>query len=192
MDVSTLSILPPVKDRIHGQYYNYKGEYRLWDGARLRNRDRDRAYDRMWEKKNYKKYRKRVNKYTRSSEKAKATQAKYMGKPINKLRVNIGNRMKAKIGDNNINCEELLGCSWGFLVKYIEEQFEKQTAKYDVNKYTGEAMSWDNYGAGDNCFHVDHIKPYNEYDMNNLDERKMVCVYTNLHPLWSYDNVLKG
>ncbi len=53
-------------------------------------------------------------------------------------------------------------------------------------------MSWDNYGTGNNCFHIDHIKPYNEYDMNNLDERKMVCVYTNLQPLWSYDNVLKG
>jgi len=144
-----------------------------------------------WRKENYEKYRKMVNGYKRSSEKVKANRKKYMENPINKLRVTVCNRMKYKIGHNNINCEELVGCSWGFLVKYIEEQFEKQTAKYGVNKYTGEAMSWSNYGAGNNCFHIDHIKPYREYDMNNLDERKMVCVYTNIQPLWSYDNVLK-
>ena len=198
MDVSTLPILPPVKDRIDGQYYNYKGEYRRWvvgTKGRLTNRDRDRARDRRWEKENYEKYRKRVNGYCtgKGKEKRNAAQAKWLSKIENRLRVNVGdNGMKKRIGDNNINCEELLGCSWGFLVKYIEEQFEKQTAKYGVNKYTGEAMSWDNYGSGNNCFHIDHIKPFHEYDMNNLDERKMVCVYTNLQPLWSYDNVLKG
>ncbi|MBC8294589.1 MAG: hypothetical protein H8E55_02145 [Pelagibacterales bacterium] len=176
MDVSTLPILPPVKDRIPGQYYNYKGEYRRWDGNNLINRDIINNNRRKRRKENYEKYRKKTK--------------KYMENPINKLRANIGSRMK-RIIDNNINCEELLGCSWSFLVKYIEEQFEKQTAKYGVNKYTGEAMSWDNYGMGNNCFNIDHIKPYREYDMNNLDERKMVCVYTNIQPLWSYDNVLK-
>lgn len=193
MDVSTLPILPPVKDRIPGQYYNYKGEYRLWNGVRLINRDNKNKWKRNWRKENYEKYRERENKYRtgKGKEKVKASYTKYMENPINKLRVKIGCRMK-RIIDNNINCEELLGCSWGFLVKYIEEQFEKQTAKYGVNKYTGEAMSWDNYGAGNNCFNIDHIKPYREYDMNNLDERKMVCVYTNLQPFWSYDNRLKG
>ena len=110
MDVSTLPILPPVKDRIPGQYYNYKGEYRLWNGVRLRNRDIRNNKRRKWRKENYEIYRKRVN--------------KYMENLINKLRVNIGNRMKKRIGVNNINFEELLGCSWSFLVKYIEEQLQ--------------------------------------------------------------------
>ncbi len=100
MDVSTLPILPPVKDRIPGQYYNYKGEYRLWNAPRLINRDIINNNRRKRRKENPEKYRKKTK--------------KYMENPINKLRVNISNRMNDKIVDNNINCEELLGCSWGF------------------------------------------------------------------------------
>jgi hypothetical protein len=197
MDVSTLPILPPVKDRINGQYYNKDGSCRKWVNGRLRDYQQQRSYDRKWRKENYDKYRERENKNRKiwckkNPENVRMNMKKWKGKIKNRLRVNVGdNGMKRRIGDNNINCEELLGCSWEFLVKYIEEQFEKQTAKYGVNKYTGEAMSWDNYGTGNNCFHIDHIKPFHKYNMNNLDERKMVCVYTNLQPLWSYDNVSK-
>lgn len=77
---------------------------------------------------------------------------------------------------------EYLGCSYSFLIQYLESKFE-------------EGMTWDNYGNpnGDhsNCWHIDHIIPVSSMgtDENSL---RTIWHYTNLQPLWAKDNLSKG
>lgn len=49
-------------------------------------------------------------------------------------------------------------------------------------------MSWDNYGE----WHIDHIKPLASFDLEDTDQLKLACHYTNLQPLWAKDNLSKG
>ncbi len=70
-----------------------------------------------------------------------------------------------------------LGCSLSTFVKYIESKFQSY-------------MTWDNYGR--KGWHLDHIIPLNSFDLSNIIEFKKACHYTNLQPLWWYDNMSKG
>ena len=69
---------------------------------------------------------------------------------------------------------DIIGCSPEFLKEHLEKQFT-------------EGMSWDLMGQ---YIHIDHILPLslakNEEDMYKL------CHYTNLQPLWAFDNLSKG
>ena len=49
-------------------------------------------------------------------------------------------------------------------------------------------MSWNNYGK----WHLDHIKPLSSFNLQNIDELKQACHYSNLQPLWAEDNFKKG
>ena len=93
------------------------------------------------------------------------------------LRTNIRSRFKfelAKRGESKwIKANEYLGCSWLELQEYLKGQFT-------------DGMSWDNYGD----WHVDHIMPLAV--ANNRDELIKLCHYTNLQPLWAFDNISKG
>jgi hypothetical protein len=60
------------------------------------------------------------------------------------------------------------------LKKYIESKFK-------------EGMSWDNYGVYG--WHLDHIIPLSS--AKNEEELKSLCHYTNLQPLWAFDNLSK-
>ena len=70
---------------------------------------------------------------------------------------------------------ELLGCSIQEVRKHLESQFT-------------EGMSWDNYGK----WHVDHIIPCAAFDLKSPEKQKECFNYTNLQPLWAYDNLCKG
>ena len=71
--------------------------------------------------------------------------------------------------------KKLLGCSVEQLRQHLEDQF------------TG-GMSWENHGD----WHIDHIKPCAAFDLT--DERQQIeCFnYTNMQPLWAFDNLSKG
>jgi len=69
----------------------------------------------------------------------------------------------------------LVGCSIQELKNYIEKQF--------VNN-----MSWENWGQFG--WHLDHIKPLSS--AKNLEEMYSLCHYTNLQPLWWWDNLSKS
>ena len=68
---------------------------------------------------------------------------------------------------------EILGISYEEFSLYMERQFVK-------------GMSWDNHGE----WHIDHIIPlasaHTEADVIRLNH------YTNMQPLWAYDNLSKG
>lgn len=68
---------------------------------------------------------------------------------------------------------ETIGCSPGYLIKHLEEQFS-------------EGMSWDNYGE----WHIDHIIPLCKG--KTKEGILELSHYTNLQPLWAEDNFKKG
>lgn len=67
------------------------------------------------------------------------------------------------------------GCTQGQLKAHIESLFV-------------EGMSWDNYGE----WHIDHIKPCAAFDLSNELEFNKCFHYSNLQPLWAFDNISKG
>ena len=68
-----------------------------------------------------------------------------------------------------------LGCSIPELVARFESQFR-------------EGMTWDNYGE----WQIDHIVPLSSFDLTNRKQLLQACHYTNLQPLWAYENSSKG
>jgi hypothetical protein len=76
-----------------------------------------------------------------------------------------------------------LGISLEEFKTYIE-------SKFYANPDTKEIMSWDNYGH--KGWHIDHIKPLSLFNLQNEEEFKQACHYTNLQPLWAKDNLVKS
>lgn len=71
----------------------------------------------------------------------------------------------------------LLGCSIADLCQHLEKQFR-------------EGMTWDNY-----CrfgWHVDHIKPCASFDLLDPAQQRACFHYTNLQPLWHWENAAKS
>ena len=75
--------------------------------------------------------------------------------------------------------EALVGCDWKSLVNHIEKQWLP-------------GMSWDNYGLRKGCWSIDHIKPCAGFNLEDPVEQKICFHYSNLRPLWHYDNQSKG
>jgi hypothetical protein len=68
---------------------------------------------------------------------------------------------------------EILGCTPEFLKYHIEKQFHN-------------GMSWDNRTE----WHIYHKTPLSS--AKTEEEIFKLCHYTNLQPLWRYDNLKKG
>jgi len=68
---------------------------------------------------------------------------------------------------------ELIGCSPQELVSHIEKQFK-------------DGMNWENHGE----WHIDHIIPLSS--AKTKEDLFKLCHYTNLQPLWAFDNLSKG
>ena len=94
-----------------------------------------------------------------------------------RLYVSIKNSYKIGSAVKDINC------SIDELKQYLEEQF------YPCLK-TGEQMTWDNWTR--DGWHIDHIKPLSSFDLTNREQFLQACHYTNLQPLWYYENYKKG
>lgn len=73
---------------------------------------------------------------------------------------------------------EIVGCSIGFFLNHIEEQFT-------------EGMTWDNYGTE---WHIDHIVPVAWFKglLHEVEWQRVVCHWTNLQPLWAEENRKKS
>lgn len=105
----------------------------------------------------------------------------------------LGHNLRARIGieirklKNRLNIEvnkcaktiELLGCSIFELKTYIESKFLP-------------GMTWDNHGFGDDKWHIDHILPCASFDLTQESEQRKCFHYTNLQPLWQFDNLSKN
>lgn len=71
----------------------------------------------------------------------------------------------------------MLGCTKTELMDHLESMFDGD-------------MTWENYGLGG--WEVDHIKPLAKFDLTDEEQLKQACHYTNLQPLWAFDNRSKG
>lgn len=96
-----------------------------------------------------------------------------------KIKGNLSGRLSDLINKKDIptNTLKLIGCDREVFLSYIENQFV-------------EGMNWSNYGL--KGWHIDHIIPLSFFDLTMEEEVKKACHYTNLQPLWWYDNLKKG
>jgi hypothetical protein len=70
---------------------------------------------------------------------------------------------------------ELIGCSYSFLKEYLESQFRC-------------GMAWDKPYS----FHIDHILPISSFNLNDPEQLKAACHWSNLQPLYPEENLRKG
>ena len=68
-----------------------------------------------------------------------------------------------------------LGCDYVCLVAHLESLFQ-------------EGMTWENYGK--NGWHMDHVIPLAR--AKTEEELIPLLHYSNLQPLWAFDNLSKG
>lgn len=71
----------------------------------------------------------------------------------------------------------LLGTDLRTARLFIESQFKK-------------GMTWENYGR--TGWHIDHKRPLDSFDLTKEEEFRKAVHYTNLQPLWWYENLSKG
>ena len=96
-------------------------------------------------------------------------------KLIRNYRTRIKNYMKFNKVSIGTGTLELVGLSSQELKNYLESKFV-------------DGMCWDNYGLYG--WHIDHVIPLSS--AKNDDRLKELCHYTNLQPLWAFDNLSKG
>jgi hypothetical protein len=89
------------------------------------------------------------------------------------LRKRLGSTVKCKVNKT----VDLLGCTINQLRTHLEGLFTN-------------GMSWSNYGK--HGWHIDHIRPCASFDLTDPFQQKQCFHYTNLQPLWAFDNLSKG
>jgi hypothetical protein len=75
-----------------------------------------------------------------------------------------------------------LGCTSEEYHQYLGELLAAMATS------TGVIASFANHGQ----WHIDHIRPCASFNLENEIERHMCFHYTNLQPLWAFDNVSKS
>jgi hypothetical protein len=78
--------------------------------------------------------------------------------------------------NTHIKYEELLGCSWEVLIKWLKFNMKPE-------------MNWSNYGP---YWHIDHVYPCSLFDFTEEDERNRCFNWTNLTPLEGLENIKKS
>lgn len=96
-----------------------------------------------------------------------------------KIEQNLRLAVRTRLKKRNIDARtlELIGCTYDQFKAHIESLFK-------------EGMTWDNwefYG-----WHLDHIIPCAAFDLTDPEQQKKCFNYTNLQPLWWYENFSKG
>ena len=87
--------------------------------------------------------------------------------------------------------ESILGTKSGSSLNYLSET--PAFYRDHLESLFQSGMSWDNYGFGDDRWHIDHIRPLSDFtDMSDPDQIREAWHWTNLQPLWQPDNLRKG
>ncbi len=100
--------------------------------------------------------------------------------PLFKLQRQIRKRLlsalKAQNAHKKSGTVDLLGCSIQYFKLYMENKFQP-------------GMAWENHGI--KGWHIDHIRPCASFDLTKEEEQRKCFHYTNLQPLWAFDNLSK-
>lgn len=158
----------------------------------IKNKDKIYAYGSLWAKKNKEKTKSYYKKYKSNPD----TQAKIRKHRRERYYTDVLYRIKVCLRARLFQCVsrqkkhkkvgssiKYLGCTAIELKQYLESKF------YD-RPSTSEPMTWDNHSQ--DGWHIDHIIPLSSFDLTQEEEVKKACHYTNLQPLWSEHNRLKG
>ena len=97
--------------------------------------------------------------------------------PNYKLLETLRKRMWDALKGNNKSARtmELIGCTVEELWSHVEKNFKS-------------GMTKENHGL----WHLDHIMPCCKFDLTDPVQQRECFHYTNLQPLWAYDNYSKG
>jgi len=96
---------------------------------------------------------------------------------IENLRSRVLLALKAQKSNKITKTVQLLGCSPLEAKMFIESKFK-------------DGMTWDNHGI--KGWHIDHIRPCSSFDLSDPEEQKKCFHYTNLQPLWWWENRKKS
>jgi hypothetical protein len=153
------------------------------------NKDRYRMYNKTQREKNPELFNEKQRAYARRNKdilnqkrrekRYDYEQSRKIKDPLYKLKCSIGKLISVSLRSRNYTKKsrtyEILGCSYEEFKLHIERQFI-------------DGMNWENKGRYG--WHIDHIKPLclasSEEELIQLNH------YTNLQPLWWYDNLKKG
>jgi hypothetical protein len=129
-----------------------------------------KAYQNKWRLENKDRYQKAKNKWVRENPTYyKNYREQSLSRKIaHHLRTRI--RRAVKTGSALKN----LGCTIDELRRHLESKFS-------------EGMTWDNYGE----WQIDHIYPLSKLNLEDPEQFKKACHYSNLQPLWRADNIRK-
>jgi DNA-directed RNA polymerase beta subunit len=153
----------------------------------LLNKEKTRETKRKYREKNREKIKENQKKYQKEKrrkiqDKANETRKIKIKNSVEyliscRLRSRMNHAIKKVMQKKLSSTSDLLGCSISDLKKHIEHKFLP-------------GMSWENYGF--RGWHIDHIKPCASFDLTDPTEQKKCFHYSNLQPLWSFDNWSKG
>ena len=68
---------------------------------------------------------------------------------------------------------KMLGCTIPQFLKYLESKFR-------------DGMDWTTWGI--DGWHMDHVRPCASFDLRNESEQRACFHFTNIQPLWAYEN----
>lgn len=164
------------------EFYSSRTSCRTCEVARSsnwnkNNKEKHRLAEKKHRDNNKEKVSQNKKKYVASNwEKVKINHKKYLNNNSNALMASrLRTRLYNAIKKRSLGMKDLLGCDYTYLVGYLESKFQP-------------GMSWDNYGQ----WHIDHITPLSSFKLQNHEQLKKACHYTNLQPLWAKDNLVKG
>jgi len=102
---------------------------------------------------------------------------RYARDPSFKLKTLLRNRLRSAIKNKSRkgSAVKLLGCTIDELLVYFEGLFTK-------------GQTWANHGL----WHIDHVLPLASFDLEDPAQLAIACHYTNLQPLWAFDNLSKN
>lgn len=167
------------------EYYKLNSESVLAQAAEYRksNKEEIRKRDNIYKAKNRDILKEKQSKYQKQNSEYRNKYTRLYRKNRRKIdkmfsiRENMRTRFRfelAKRGElQHIKANEYLGCSWLELKNYLASQFK-------------EGMCWNNYGD----WQVDHITPL--ASAQTKEDLVKLCHYSNLQPLWAFDNRVKG
>lgn len=152
-----------------------------FDAITKNSRERRRiAYWKDHEKTLEQKRMDKINNPERVLEEARRSRKKIRSSPIGRLICNYRSRtsdfLTERFGRSKTT-QNAIGCSLEKLKEHLEAMFLP-------------GMTWENYGRGNGKWSVDHIIPL--ISSQTVERLMELLHYTNLQPLWYFDNIKKG
>lgn len=187
----TRVVTTPEQKQRHKEYREYRSRegisQQYWQDWYNTLSDEERQYQsertKTHRKNNIEQYRKKARENYLKHKESGHHRRRYNEDPLHKLKCNIREHVRQAIKYSNVSKEHpsivYLGCTIEEFKQHIEKQFV-------------EGMSWDNHSRGEQCWHLDHIKPLASLtDITDTNKLKEICHYTNYQPLWERDNLSK-